>query len=93
MLTLLHTSTSVQAVVVAAVVSVVPLSAVAVVASLNVVLPVTVLVAAVVTLLLFSHCFSIVHNVRKQLELEIPDRDLESEDDALDPFVEDDFDP
>ena len=93
MLTLLHTSTSVQAVVVAAAVSVVPLSAVAVVASLNVVLPVTVLVAAVVTLLLLSHCFSIVHIVRKQLELEIPDRDLESEDDALDPFVEDDFDP
>ena len=90
MLTLLHTSTSVQAVVVAAAVSVVPLSAVAVVASLNVVLPVTVLV---VTLLLLSHCFSIVHIVRKQLELEIPDRDLESEDDALDPFVEDDFDP
>ena len=90
MLTLLHTSTSVQAVVVAAVVSVVPLSAVAVVASLNVVLPVAVLV---VTLLLLSHCFSIVHIVRKQLELEIPDRDLESEDDALDPFVEDDFDP
>jgi len=90
MLTLLHTSTSVQAVVVAAAVSVVPLSAVAVVASLNVVLPVAVLV---VTLLLLSHCFSIVHIVRKQLELEIPDRDLESEDDALDPFVEDDFDP
>ena len=90
MLTLLHTSTSVQAVVVAAAVSVVPLSAVAVVASLNVVLPVTVLVA---TVLLLSHCFSIVHIVRKQLELEIPDRDLESEDDALDPFVEDDFDP
>ena len=90
MLTLLHTSTSVQAVVVAAAVSVVPLSAVAVVASLNVVLPVAVLV---VTLLLLSHCFSIVHIVRKQLELEIPDRDLESEDDALDPLVEDDFDP
>lgn len=90
MLTLLHTSTSVQALVPAAVVSVVPLSAVAVVASLNVVLPVIVLV---VTLLLLSHCFSIVHIVRKQLELEIPDRDLESEDDALDPFVEDDFDP
>ena len=90
MLTLLHTSTSVQAVVVAAAVSVVPLSAVAVVASLNVVLPVAVLV---VTLLLLSHCFSIVHIVRKQLELEIPDRDLESEDDALDPLMEDDFDP
>ena len=89
MLTLLHTSTSVQAVVVAAAVSVVPLSAVAVVASLNVVLPVAVLV---VTLLLLSHCFSIVHIVRKQLELEIPERDMESEDDALDPFVEDDFD-
>ena len=93
MLTLLHTSTSVQAVVVAAAVSVVPLSAVAVVASLNVVLPVTVLVAAVVTLLLLSHCFSIVHIVLKQLELEIPDRDLESEDEALDPFVEEDFNP
>ena len=90
MLTLLHTSTSVQAVVVAAAVSVVPLSAVAVVASLNVVLPVTVLV---VTLLLLSHCFSIVHIVWKQFELEIPDRDLESEDDAPDPVVEDDFDP
>ena len=93
MLTLLHTSTSVQAVVAAAAVAMVPLSAVAVVASLNVVLPVTVLVAVLVTLLLFSHCFSIVHIVWKQLELEIPDRYLESEDDALDPFVEDDFDP
>jgi hypothetical protein len=92
MLTFLQTSTSEQ-VVAAAAVSVVPLSTVVVVASLNAVLPVTVLVAAVVTLLLLSHCFSIVHIVWKQFELEIPDRDLESEDDALDPVVEDDFDP
>ena len=90
MLTLLQTSTSVHPVVANAVV---PLSSVVLVVSLNVVLPVTVLVAAVVTLLLLSHCFSIVHIVLKQLELEIPDRDLESEDDALDPFVEDDFNP
>ena len=87
MLTLLQTLTSVQAVVVAATVSVVPLSSVAVVVSLNVVSVV------VVTLLLLLHCFSIVHIVWKQLELEIPERDMESEDDALDPFVEDDFDP
>lgn len=93
MLTFLQTSTSVHPVVPNAAVSVVPLSSVVVVASLNVVLPVTVLVAAVVTLLLLLHCFSIVHIVWKQLELEIPDRDLESEDDALDPFVEDDFNP
>lgn len=92
MLTLLQTSTSVQPAANAAV-SVVPLSSVVLVVSLNVVLPVTVLVAAVVTLLLLSHCFSIVHIVLKQLELEIPDRDLESEDEALDPFVEDDFNP
>ena len=92
MLTLLQTSTSVHPAANAAV-SVVPLSSVVVVASLNVVLPVTVLVAAVVTLLLLSHCFSIVHFVWKQSELETPDRDLESEDEALDPFVEDDFNP
>lgn len=88
MLTLLQTSTSVHPAANAAV-SVVPLSSVVLVVSLNVVLP----VAAVVTLLLLSHCFSIVHIVLKQLELEIPDRDLESEDEALDPFVEDDFNP
>ena len=93
MLTFLQTSTSEQPVVAAAAVSVVPLSTVVVVVSLNVVLPVTVLVAAVVILLLLSHCFSIVQIVWKQFELEIPDRDLESEDDALDPLVEDDFDP
>ena len=91
-MTLLQTSTSVHPVSNAAV-SVVPLSSVVVVASLNVVLPVTVLVAAVVTLLLLLHCFSIVHIVWKQLELEIPDRDLESDEDALDPFVENDFNP
>ena len=87
MSTLLHTSTSLQAVV-AVGVSVVPLSTVAVVVSLNVVLP----VAVAVVLLLLSHCFSIVHTVWKQLELEIPSRDVASEDDALDPSVEDDFD-
>ena len=92
MLTLLHTSTSVHTVVAAAV-SVIPLSTLAVVVSLNVVLPVAVAVAvAVVILLLLSHCFSIVHIVRKQLELEIPDRDVASEDDAIDALVEDDFD-
>ena len=87
MLTLLQTLTSVQSVVVAATVSAVPLSSVAVVVSLNVVSMV------VVTLLLLLHCFSIEHIVWKQLELGIPERDLESEDDALDPLVEDDFDP
>ena len=91
MLTVLHTSTSVHAGVVAVVVSVVPLSSVAVVVSLNVVLPVTVVVVVAVVLLLL-HWFSIAHFVWKQFELEIPDRDPESEDDALDPFVEDDFD-
>ena len=90
MSTLLHTSTSLQAVV-AVGVSVVPLSTVAVVVSLNVVLPVAVAVK-LVTLLLLLHCFSIVHTVWKQLELEIPSRDVASEDDALDPSVEDDFD-
>ena len=90
MLTVLHTSTSAQVGVVA-VVSVVPLSSVAVVVSLNVVLPVPVAVVIAVVLLL-SHCFSIEHFVWKQFELDSPDRDLESEDEALDPFVEDDFD-
>ena len=90
MLTVLHTSTSVHIGVVA-VVSVVPLSSVAVVVSLNVVLPVPVAVV-IAAMLLLLHCFSIVHFVWKQFELETPDRDLESEDDALDPFVEDDFD-
>ena len=91
MLTLLHTLTSLQAVV-AVGVSVVPLSTVAVVVSLNVVLPLAVAVVLVTLLLLSSHCFSIVHTVWKQLELEIPGRDVASEDDALDPSVEDDFD-
>jgi len=91
MLTVLQTSTSVHVGVVAVVVSVVPLSSVAVVVSLNVVLPAP--VAVVITLvLLLSHWFSIAHFVWKQFELEIPDRDLDSEDDALGPFVEDDFD-
>jgi len=91
MLTVLHTSTSVHVGVVAVVVSVVPLPSVAVVVALNVVLPVPVAVVTALVLLL-SHCFSIVHLVWKQFELEIPDRDLESEDDVLGPFVEDDFD-
>jgi len=90
MSTLLHTSTSLQAVV-AVGVSVVPLSTVAVVVSLNVVLPVAVAVVLVTLLLLLLHCFSIVHTVWKQLELEIPSRDVASEDDALDPSVEDDL--
>ena len=89
MLTVLHTSTSVQVGVVV-VVSVVPLSSLVVVVSLNVVLPAT--VAVVTALVLLSHCCSIIHFVCKQFELEIPDRDLESEDDVLGPFVEDDFD-
>ena len=83
MLTVLHTSTSVHGggVVVP---SVVPLSVVVIVVCLNVVLPVAAGVTVVVPLLLL-HCFSTVHIVWKQSELETPVG--EDEDGVEDDFV------
>lgn len=82
MLTVLHTSTSVHGggVVVP---SVVPLSVVVIVC-LNVVLPVAAGVTVVMPLLLL-HCFSTVHIVWKQSELETPVG--EDEDGVEDDFV------